>query len=276
MPRLSDIPIGKSISGIFYGAAKVGKTVFVASAGDRTLFINIGSGIATLQSAWFKRIYKSNPMIETITEDWVPTVAKGYDKVEDVIDNALKNNPNDFDIVVVDDATNMRRFAMTKGLELNQALNKSHTKTTLDSNKKVDVIIPTVADYGAEMALIEQFIGKYITLLKEHNKHFIMTAHERLTYEKGKNIGDIPTLKKVSPGFTGATFPDSVTGIFELVWHGEAVGSGNQTQYRARTKGDESLTAGSRYPELFPTLYVNPNFTDVIKAIKTQTPIGAK
>jgi hypothetical protein len=273
MPRLNELPLGKSISGIIYGGAKTGKTVFVASAGDRSLFINIGNGIVTLQSAWFKRIYNSNPIIETVTEEYVPTIASGYDKVGNLIEDYLKNKSSEFDTIIIDDATNLRRMAMTKGLELNQALNKSKTKDILTSNKKVDVIVPTVADYGAEMALIDQFIGQYITMCELQGKHFLMTAHERLTFEKGKNIGDMPTLKKVSPGFTGATFPDSVTGIFDLVWHMEAVGSGNQTQYRARTQGDESLTAGTRYPELFPTLYPNPKFTDVINAVKSQKPI---
>lgn len=276
MPRLNEIPLGKSISGIFYGPAKTGKTVLVASAGDRTLLINIGNGIVTLQSDWFRRIYNSNPIIETITEEFVPSVATGYDRIEDIIDRYISKESDTFDTIVVDDATNLRRMAMTKGLELNQALGKSKTKDILTGNKKVDVIVPTVADFGAEMAIIEQFIGKYVTLCQEKGKNFLMTAHERLTFEKGKNIGDIPTLKKVSPGFTGQTFPDSVTGIFDLVWHMEAIGSGNMTQYRARTKGDESLTAGTRYPELFPTLYVNPNFRDVVKAIQTQKPISEK
>lgn len=273
MPRLNELPIGKSISALFYGGAKTGKTVLAASAGDRTLFINVGNGIVTLQSEWFRKIYNSNPIIETVSEEYVPTSARGYDKVCDIIEDYLKKSPDEFDTIVIDDATNIRRMAMTKGLELNQQLGKSKTRETLTSNKLVDVIIPTVADFGAEMALVEQFIGSYTTLAQEKGKHFIMTAHERLTFEKGKAIGDLPTLKKVSPGFTGQTFPDSVTGVFDLVFHMEAVGSGNQTQYRARTKGDEALTAGTRYPELFPTLYVNPKFTDIIKAIKEQKPI---
>ena len=273
MPRLNELPLGKSISGIFYGPAKTGKTVLCASAGDRSLFINIGNGIVTLQSDWFRKNYNSNPIIETITEEYVPNIASGYDRVGDTIEKYLKESEGEFDTIVIDDATNLRRMAMTKGLELNQQLGKSKTKEILKSNKLVDVIVPTVADYGAEMALIEQFIGTYITLCESKGKNFLMTAHERLTFEKGKNIGDMPTLKKVSPGFTGQTFPDSVTGVFDLVWHMEAVGSGNQTQYRARTKGDESLTAGTRYPELFPTLYVNPKFTDIINAVKTQKPI---
>jgi len=277
VPRLNEIPLGKSISAIFYGGSKTGKTVLAASGGDKTLFINIGNGIVTLQSDWFRKNYgNSNPIIETVTEEYVPSVAKGYDRVCDIIESYLKDKPNEFDTIVVDDATNLRRMAMTKGLELNQALGKSKTKEILKSNKMVDVIVPTVADFGAEMALIEQFIGAYTTIAQEAGKNFIMTAHERLTFEKGKAIGDIPTLKKVSPGFTGQTFPDSVTGVFDIVWHTEAVGSGAQTQYRVRTRGDESLTAGTRYPELFPTLYVNPNFSHIIKAIKEQKPITQK
>lgn len=268
-PRLSEIPRGESITSLFYGPAGTGKTILCATSGDRSLFVNIGNGITSLQNDWFRKYSgNSNPIVETIIEDRVPDIAKGFDLVCDVIDDYLKTKSKEFDTVIVDDVTALRRMAMNKGLEINQKLNRSKTKSLSE-----DVIIPGVQDYGVEMNLIEQFVGEYTEIMRKEGKNFIMTAHDRITYKKGPNIGDIPTIHKISPGFTGQTFPDAVTGMFDLVWRLEAVGSGINTLYRARTQGDEVLTAKSRFPGIFPTLYSNPNFQNIVKAIKTQTPI---
>lgn len=270
MPRLNDLPRGECITGIYYGPSGIGKTIFCGTAGDRALFVNIGNGIESLQSKWFKSYCpNSNPIVETITEDRVPTIAKGFDAVCDIIDEYLEKKSGEFDTIIVDDATALRRMAMNKGLEINLQLGR-----TKGTTKKLDIVIPTVQDYGVEMNLIEQFIGTYTTIAREKGKHFIMTAHDRITYKKGPNIGDIPTIHKISPGFTGQTFPDQVTGMFDLVWRGEAVGSGNNTLYRARTQGDESLVAKTRYAGLFPTLYPNPKFLDIIEAVKNQKPLA--
>lgn len=269
MPRLNDLPRGECVTLLLYGSAGSGKTIFCGTAGNRTLFINIGNGIESLQSKWFKSYCpNSNPIIETIIEDRVPSIAAGFDLVCDTVDKYIKDSSKDFDTIIIDDVTALRRMAMNKGLEINQTLNRSKTKSL-----SRDVIIPTVQDYGVEMNLIDQFIGEYTTSLREKGKHFIMTAHERITYKKGPNIGDIPTIHKISPGFTGQTFPDSVTGMFDLTWHMEAVGSGTNTIYRVRTQGDESLVAKTRHAGLFPTLYTNPKFLDVVNAVKTQIPL---
>lgn len=266
MPRLNDIERGTSIIMLAYGGSGVGKTHFCGSAGSRSLIINIGGGIATLQSKGFRNNNKDyNPFIETISEDAVPTAAKAFDEVCNVIDQYLSKQSGDFDTIIVDDVTALRRFAMNKGLEINQKLGKSKSAST---SKMFDIPIVAVQDYGIEMQLMESFTLEYIRLCKEANKHLIMTAHERVSFNTPTSIGGEPTINSIKPGFTGRLFPDAVTGHFDLVWHFEKMGGGEQIKYRARTIGDNNLTAHTKWSGIFSILEPNPNFLDIIKKIK--------
>lgn len=265
MPRLSDLPVGESVTMLIYGPAGSGKTEFCGTAGDRTLIINTGLGIVTLQSKGFRTRHKSNPFIETVTEDPIPNAAYGFDKVCDIIDDYLKNHKDEFDTIIIDDVTALRRFAMNKGLEINQKLNRSKTATT---RSQLEVIVPGIQDFSIEMNLIEQFIITYVSIAKENNKHFILTAHERVNYNKPASLGEPPTVNSIRPAFTGQTFPDSVTGHFDCVWHFETMGAGERIMYNARTAGDSALVAKTRWSGVFPVIVKNPNFLEVVAKIR--------
>ena len=273
---LEDEPIGDSTSWLVYGGSKVGKTVFIGSAGPRTLIINIGDGIAVLQSQWAKeRFYKDGyPIITTIREErdrktGIFTSADAFDKVADAIDIGVAKFGDRFDTIAVDDATQLRAFAMNKGLEVNADFNRS--KTLEQARKGGGAFVPAVQDFGAEMDLIEQFIVGTISLCKQYSKHFILTAHERHIFKKirdqtGKVVGE--EIDKIRPAFTGKTFPDDVTGIFDLVWNFTAARTGQGTVYRAYTEDSMSIKAGTRFPGVFKSLEVNPNFLDAVRRIK--------
>lgn len=273
---LESEPVGDSISALIYGGSKVGKTVFVGSAGPRTLIINIGDGIETLKSQWAKeRFYKDGyPIITTIREERDPKTglylsANAYDKVCDAIDVALRDFSSKFDTIAVDDATQMRAFAMNKGLEINSDFNRSKT---LEMAKKNDGhYVVSVQDYAAEMDLIEKFIAGTISVCKTYNKHFILTAHERHIFKKvrdntGKVMGE--EIDKIRPAFTGKTFPDDITGYFDLVWNLTVARTGQGAVYRAYTEDSMTIKAGTRFPGVFKSLEVNPNFLDAVSRIR--------
>jgi hypothetical protein len=267
MPRLSDLEIGESIIQLYYGGSGTGKTTYCGSAGSRSLIINIGGGLTSIQSsAWRKLHPNHNPFVETIVEEGQPKVAKAFDQVCDIMDTYLKAHGDEIDTFIIDDITALRRFAMNKGLEVNQKLGRSKSKNTSD---QYDVNIITVQDYNLEMQLIEQFVVEYIGICRAAKKHLIMTAHERITYNTPQTIGAEPTVSSIKPGFTGRTFPDAVTGYFDLVWHAEKLGGGERINYRARTIGDGSLTAHTKFRGIFPVIYENPDFLDVVKKIQT-------
>lgn len=269
MPRLTDIPLSnEGTTLLLYGNSGTGKTYFIGTAGDRALIISPSNGLATLKSALFKSQVSANPFIEVVDEAPIPDKATAFDKYSDIIDNYLAKHRDEIDTIIVDDATALRRVALTKGLELNLKLGLSKT-----ANKSKEVIIPAVQDFGIEMNLIEQFIRYYTVQCKHLGKNFIITAHERLTYEKGETLNSAEILRKISPGFTGKTFPDDITGLFDLTWHTETKGSGDRIWYQIRTQPDNVTTAKTRWGGIFPVLFEKaPKFTDVVNCIQTQTP----
>lgn len=279
---LDEVPPYASITMLYYGGSGVGKTMFVASAGPRTLIINIGDGLVTIQSAWAKqRYYKAGqPIVATIREEKDPQTgifkaADAFDKVKDAIDWAMDKFPDRFDTIAVDDATQLRAFAMNKGLELNQDFNRSKTLAEAKKDKNRGAFVPAVQDYGAEMDLIDNFVADTVGFCKKEGKHFILTAHERHIFkpmkdQSGKKIGE--ELDKIRPGFTGKTFPDDITAHFDLVWHAEAVRTGQGAVYRAHTEDSMGIKAKSRYPGVFKNPTPNPDFLAIIAAIKAANP----
>jgi hypothetical protein len=280
MPRLSELVRGTSLVGLVYGGAGSGKTEFCGTAGSRSLFINIGKGIETLHSPGFKsRNPDSDPIIETIFEEYLPEKAEGHNKLTDLLDLYLDpKHPmfNEFDTVIIDDATALKRMARNLALEINRDLNKSQS---LEQSKKHRQVVTAVQDFGEEMNIVNKFIVDYSGICKSYNKHFIVTAHERLTFKQpvnsqGKAIfGASRVLDNTRPGFTGETFPDDIQGEFDFVWHMETQGGADRIFHFARTKGDSQLAAKTRWDGLFPIRWQNPNFLKAVDAVRNNKPI---
>jgi hypothetical protein len=101
-----------------------------------------------------------------------------------------------------------------------------------------------------------------------------MTAHERISFKEKGTITGPDVVDKIRPGFTGRTFPDSIPGMFDLVWYTQVIGGGERAIYRVRTEGDVGLVAKTCYNGLFPEIYPNPNFQNIIKIIKGEKKYG--
>jgi len=270
--RLNEVPPGESVTWMIYGPAKTGKTFFMASAGERSLFINNGAGIETLRSPLCVSKYPDVVNMLTVDiEDHFDdkgelVLPARFDMTSDAIDFALQEYGDQFDTILIDDSTSARRDAMAKGLTIADKTGKSHTITEIMD--KWDVILPAVQDYGIEMSLILQFLMGTIDLVKKHKKHLIVGAHERHTFQKPAKIGDQPTLLRLRPGFTGQTMPDDIGGLWDVLTHSEAVGGGSNTVYRQRFNGDEILQAGCRYGGVFETVESNVSFVKAVERIK--------
>ena len=279
MPRLDTMkPEDEVVSLLLYGNTKTGKTVFIGSAGSRTVIISPSFGLATLHSPLFKHLYPGfNPIIEIVDEEPLPDKALGFDKVKELVEQYLENP--DVDTIIVEDITNLRAMAMNKGLEMNGKLlsgagsPRTSTLKKMRDMKSPAIIAKEVGDYTAEMGFIESLVKNAVTFAKQAKKNFIMTAHERCTYKPPEKMGGIRVLEKIAPGFTGQTFPDEVVGFFDLIWHTEVLGSGDRTFYQIRTAGSSSLIAGTRAGAgLFPTVFEKqPSFLEVVNCIRTST-----
>jgi hypothetical protein len=277
--RLDTTTPAEALAFLIYGPAKVGKTDWLGSCGDRTLYIDVGKSTETFYSPEFKKRRGAfNPIIVKIDEKLtlggpiIPEKPTGYDEVCDTIDKALVEIKDQFDIVVLDEVTAFKKMALNKGIVINFETGKSKT---LENVKKYDVMSPLIQDFGMEMNEIGWFLAAYIDILKQNKKHFIVAAHERNIFTKPKDkngnviIGEQRQLIKVLPGFTGETFPDEVCNLFDAVWHFEKVQPG--PTHRIRTKGNDSLIAGDRFGGIFQEMEVQSeqnSFLNCVKRIK--------
>lgn len=265
LTKLSTIPKAEAVSVLCYGGAKTGKTFFAGTAGDRMLFISNGDGHSTLQGEAFKKKFKTDPFIEIVPVDDIVKGSTSFDAISNLIEKNV--NSAEIDTIIVDDASRHIQSSMLKALEINQRLDKSKT---LALTRNYDLLLPAVQDYGTEIENTLQFWSWVISECKHNRKHFILLAHERNIFKKGKNIGDQPELIKTVPYFTGADKnPDRIPGLFDWVLHSEATGGGERTKYKVRTEGDENLTAGCRDGKgIFPTIIENPNFLKMVESVK--------
>lgn len=261
-------------NGLIFGGSGTGKTWFAGTGGARVLFINIGNGIRTLESkGFFQKHPESMKMLtvditEKLTASGLPETAEAFDMISDVIDFALEKRSDEFDTVVIDDASALKKLAMNKGLELNQKIGKSQS---LSKGRQLELQIKAIQDFGVEMDLIEQFIDGYCQIMRAAGKNFIITAHERTIYKKGDTPGDIPTIYRIKPGFTGQTFPDQVPRHFDWVFHSEVVAAGSGPVYRMNTVGDEIITGKCRDAGVFASIEKNPNLKEMLDRVKPST-----
>ena len=269
--KLNDMKQDESVTGIFFGPSGTGKTALLGSGGDRNLIVCPANGVVTLLSKWYKDTMKMNPYIEIVDEEPIPDGAKGYDMVSEKIEEYFEKHLDEFDTFCVDDCTNLRRMAMNKGLEVNQKLNRSQSLTKYVKNNQI--IIREQQDYNIEMGFIEQFMRHWTMTAKNYKKNFFITAHERLEWKKAEKIGGEDTVLKNRPGFTGKTFPSDITGLFDLTWHLETLGSGDRVFYQIRTQGSSIIEAKTRWGGIFPPLIERaPTLLVILDHIKNQKP----
>lgn len=269
--ELSSLHPSESITLLLYGPSGTGKTYFAGTAGVNSVIVNTGKGIETLLAPAFTSKYSQGKVVD-ISED----ISKGYlknvtafDMVCRVFDDLLTKP---YQTVILDDCTALRRYAMNKGLTLNAASGKS---SSLGASQLARVPLPAIQDFGLEMGLIEQFMSYYTEAFKDAKKNLILLAHERIAYNKSTKIGDTPTVRKVSPGFTGQTFPDQVPAYFDCVWHSEVRRSGKSI-YQIRTSGDSILTAKTRQGGILDETIIDPNFLYLQKLLQLAKPPAPK
>ncbi len=276
--RASELLVDPNVSALIYGQKGCGKTWFAGTAGNRNLFITVGnslSGLKTLRSPLFKEKVGADPWVvelhEELDETRMPIKATLLDQVALAIDEWLEKRSDDFDTVTVDDATNMRKAAMFKGFEINQAasLSEGWAKTN-----KYKIPMPGIQDYGQEMKIMQWFVDTYIEILAAHKKNFLFLAHERYTFSKQLNskgdpiVGAADIIDKIRPGFVGKTLPDDITVNFDEVWHIEKKGLATSEVPMLDCYGDNQILASTRPAGVFKPIEPNPNFIDFLARIK--------
>jgi hypothetical protein len=272
--RLKDFKASSPETCLVYGPSGAGKTYFCGTAGPRTLFINVGDGIKTLKSPEFKaEVPDAGEMIivdvtEKLNEKGVTDTATAYDVTCKIIDYMVANFRDQFDTVVLDDATFLRKFAMNAAIQASSQ-GRSNAQERMAGLQKY--VKPEIGEYGQEMAAIEWFLWTYVKRFKALGLNFILTAHERHVFGKAPKMGDEAPIQKIRPGFTGRAFPDFIPAFFDNVWHMEAITLGKGgTIHRLYTQNHGMAICKTRIGSLLPPMIQQPNFQKMIAHVQKQ------
>ena len=256
--KLHDSPPGEALTILLYGGSGVGKTWLAGTLGTRTLYINTGQGVETLKSKAFqKQNPDSNPTIVDIRE--MEKKATAFDKVCDTLDEWINTKRDEFDSIVIDDATFLSQYAQLKAMEINYASGK--TKTSMTGRK---IPMPVLQDYGTEQSIIKWFISSYTSLAKEKGFNFILLAHDRSIYSQQK--GEDSKRTRVFPNFVGKDFfaPSVVPAYFDEVWfmylHGD--------KRYLRTQANAIVVAKSRCSGSILEVEDSPSFPNLLSKIR--------
>lgn len=266
MPKLSDLKekLYKSVALHVYGAPGVGKTELIGSAGSRNLIVTDMNGIVTLTGKGFRsRHGEVDPIIEVVENDDSPDRALAFDTVLNRIDAAIRDRKDEFDCISVDDIDFIRHSAMSKALNMNSATGRSKTKETGKSFK--GFYLPTMADFGTEMSLMEHFIRDLVDLGKAYDKHIIVAAHERFVYRQDKKSDD-KVLEKIVPHYTGSAAPEAINDYFDLVFRVTREGTAAQPAIEFQCHPTNQVAAKDRFG-VFATRERNLTFPSILKRI---------
>ncbi len=272
--KLSTLKTNPTTLGLFWGKAGTGKSALCGSAGSECLYINIGQGITTLQSPWWRNKYKDrDPMIVDVYErtaiNGVVSLPEAFDLVGDIIDHGITKMRDQVKHIALDDITYLTRSGLYKAMYFNKLKGKTETLAKAEDKKnKIDVAIPELGDYGTLADLMNWFLASHTELCRAEGVNLFVAAHEKTLYNPPARMGGEKTVKGYMPAFPGDKYNDSVPGMFDLVWHTEAVGGGQAIKYQARTSGDSSVTCKTRWAGIFKELEVDIDLLDVVRRIE--------
>lgn len=247
MKRLSEDTRIEGAQMFLYSENGAGKTFWSAGAGDDWIVMTDRNGILTLKSKLFKDKVGTNPFIVELTPDESPTQPKMFDSIRNQIDGFLSpQTKNDWRGLIIDDVNSTRIAARNKAVDLNGVSGKSKTAVNMQSGKFKDIVIPTMADFGTEMGLVESFLRQMTDGLRSEGKHSIVGAHQRLYRKQGDS-----TIIAIKPLLTGTDTPDQIPGIFDMVWYLRTVGAGSNVKREFVTESEGGIMAKTRLGGLF-------------------------
>ena len=199
--------------------------------------------------------------------------ATAYDQACDLIDEALKQERKgdfQFNTLVIDSATGLRRFAMNKAMEVNYERAGAKDKTALERYRQHNIIIPGDNDYMSEMSLTMQFMEWVFNL----DKNVVVVTHEHLTKKFNRASREV-VIEAVKPLFTG-NHREYLPAVFDNVWHVMPIPTGRGGIVgEAQLVGDDKTYAKTRMGGVLGATLRDPNLRDVIAKFRAaETNLG--
>jgi len=272
--------IGKRHKILLYGEGGSGKTFTAGTMPGTVFFIVFGGAneITTLMSKDFreKHPHKADKLFfdyatEEIGDRGHFISADAYDHACDLISEAIKLEKDgdfQFDSIVIDSATGLRRYGMNKAIEFNYERAKGKEKTALEAYRKSNIIIPGDNDWGSEMSLTMQFIEWLVKL----DKHVCVVTHEWMDTDYDRATRNT-TVTQRRPLFTGGNRIE-IPAWFDFVWRITPQKLARGIIAEAQTTGDKVNYAKTRLGGYLPTVIRDPNLEEIFAKIEKELADG--
>lgn len=279
MPKLiDDSIIGDREKFLFYGPPGSGKT-FAALTGPSPTYCIVFGGpneLKTARSLDFRNKYPElegqlffDHTVEPTGERGHFIEAVAFDQACDYLDEALeleRKGDFQFETLVIDSATGLRRFAMNKAMEVNYHRAKDKSTTALKRLRDANIIIPGDNDYMSEMSLTMQFIDWIFQL----DKNVVVVTHEHQTKKFNRASREV-IIQGLKPLFTG-NHREYLPAIFDNVWHFTPVQAGRGIQGEAQTVGNDVIYAKTRMGGVLSPMERDVNLRSIIKRFRDAVP----
>jgi hypothetical protein len=244
--RLSETTFKIPTTIVVYGDPGVGKSEFLASTNtERSLLVTDGNGARTFFNKRVKSMYPNfNPHVIQVDTGLTPQEKqKAWIQFRDGIGNWFKPDKiNEWDWILIDDCSILQLWAIVRALTINSEMGRSKS---LSYFLKTGDMIPTIADYGTEISLMELMGVDLIGECIKNNKHCVIAAHEKRFFSKNKETKE-DELKAIEPNFTGRQAPKHLVGRFDFIFRLTRIGKGTNSYVQFQCHPDGIVLAKDR------------------------------
>lgn len=255
MKTYEDITIEGHMRALLWGVPGSGKTA-LASTFPGVVFVDLDNGMKVLKGKWYRA---NRPKPDLV----------GYQSFDDEYDRygVFKAGPQglwktiDFvneisqkaevKTITIDSITLLQVLAFHVGIE---AAGKAKRSKTQQQAKGTRVVLPTQADFGAEMNIFEQFMNQFI----EIPKNLVCIAHEReVTTDSG-------SLMRREPYLIGSSIRAQVAKWFDEVWYLDVNSKGVRTLRTQQT----NIIRVNKSRTGVPDGLEDPTYQKIMEALK--------
>lgn len=255
MKTLDDITVEGRMRILLWAPPGAGKTALAATF-PGVAFIDTDHGLKTLKSKWFREFNDGPPDLvgfETFDDEYdrygvFKPQPKGFWDALDFINKTSSDER--IKTYALDSISTFQVLAMHVGIEASGIAKRSKTYVTA---KTTHALLPTQADFGAEMNVFEQFMNQFIKL----DKNIICIAHEM---EKTTDSG---ALLRREPYLIGSSIRAQVAKWFDEVWYLETASKGVR---KLNTQADNIFKVNKSRLGV-PDGLENPTYKKIMEAI---------